>query len=658
MPLEIFVLRTHRRQVLNCRIEGTEVDMALDRVVLAPHLMVEVWKMFRRSVLFVQTSANDSAAFASPRSGMASTRISAPMRGVGSQLGRLSVRHDAQSVRSSVCTNFRLEHATSNIFQRVLCTRQTRSITTSTSSRASILPFTTSTSDHDSFKPVEEQTVLATIHRFPSLEPLRFEAYPANHLYLPTRKDLLHRAVVYEGDMTRSGTASTKTRYEVHGSRRKIRPQKGTGHARLGDKKSPMLRGGGVAFGPKPRDFATGLQKKVYDLAWRTALSYRFRKGELIIVDNAIEIESPSTQLLNDVFKHQEKLRGKGRSLFVTLEERPLLEDALDQLERGEQTLTWTEVDVKNILELSRIIIERDALHNLLTVHEEDLTHVSITPWHKSLIRSSPVSDLEEMIGWTEFRDLQLLDSKTAKEARPAAFESVASQRYAHAESLPEGPQRKELTIAAYEMLASAKDLDFEQLTGKPLKDYTQAMIKDGEGDQFGFPAWQRLEYQRSLALKNVDKFSAISDLENEKAEMAVAEIELQQLEMRRQASLLAAQSYEHAEVALQLQGQETDAEEILMLASAERTNVDDLSTEFLDKKIGLVESRSRVALAQQDESGQREALVELELLHAERAELAAQNDVPEVVEEPVEELVVEEPNVKDTKKEAVEAKK
>ena len=126
--------------------------------------------------------------------------------------------------------------------------------------------------------PVHEVTT--TVYSFPEFEPLRFAQYPENHLYLPLRKDILQRAIIFEADNARQGTASTKWRSEVHGSGKKIRPQKGQGMARLGDKKSPMLRGGGVAFGPKPRDFSTKLPRKIYDLAWRTALSYRYRRGE------------------------------------------------------------------------------------------------------------------------------------------------------------------------------------------------------------------------------------------------------------------------------------------------------------------------------------------------------------------------------------------
>ncbi|KAI9878057.1 MAG: 54S ribosomal protein, mitochondrial, partial [Watsoniomyces obsoletus] len=117
--------------------------------------------------------------------------------------------------------------------------------------------------------------ILTTIHSWPTLEPVRWAWCSSSYLDMPLRRDLLHRAVIYEGDAHRRGTASTKWRSEVHGSNRKIQPQKGTGRARAGDKKSPIRRGGGVAHGPKPRSFATGLQRKVYDQAWRTALSHR-----------------------------------------------------------------------------------------------------------------------------------------------------------------------------------------------------------------------------------------------------------------------------------------------------------------------------------------------------------------------------------------------
>jgi large subunit ribosomal protein L4 len=221
-------------------------------------------------------------------------------------------------------------------------------------------------------------TTQCTLHDFPSFEPTSFVTYPSTHLQMPLRKDILHRAVIYEGDMTRQGTASTKYRSEVHGSNRKIRPQKGTGAARLGDKKSPMLKGGGVAFGPKPRDFSTELPRKVYDQAWRTAISYRYRKGELILVDGELEIDVAEGSLeryMKDLLSWQNMGHGGGRTLFVTAERRHNLFDALEgeNMGRHARALEADYVDVKDMLELGRVVIERDALEMLLLEHETDL---------------------------------------------------------------------------------------------------------------------------------------------------------------------------------------------------------------------------------------------------------------------------------------------
>ena len=581
-----------------------------------------------------------------------------PMRGVTQQLSRLSIRQDALPPRCTVRHTSRASMRSANSRQKSLSSSFARAITTSTASRASVSSITTSADGYVPVKPLEEQTVLATIHQFPSLEPLRFETYPANHLHLPTRRDILHRAVIYEGDMTRLGTASTKTRHEIRGSARKIRPQKGSGRARLGDKKSPMLRGGGVAFGPQPRDFSTELQKKVYDLAWRTALSYRFRKGELIIVDNAMEIESPSTRLLADIFKHHEKLRGKGRSLLVTLEERPLLEQALVEMDRGEQTLTWEEVDVKNLLELSRVIIERDALHNILLTHQEDLTHKAITPWHKSLVRSSPPEELESILGWQEFRALSLTDPKEKDAARVDAYESVASTRYAYAESLATGPKRTELTVSAYNLLAEAKQLQFAQKTGLPFGDYTRLIDGlDASEAALSFPRIQALDYQINVKSDLAATAAETSRQKGEELMVEVRDLEVQKLEIQYEAALLAAQVHEHVAEAQSLTGGELAAEESLSQASAERTNVDLVELQLLEARLEVARQKSLVAGLKGDFAGQQKAQAEVrqctELVEAKRAEMeawdaqmadleAAEAGVPEEVEvsrgEPVEE--------------------
>ena len=209
------------------------------------------------------------------------------------------------------------------------------------------------------------------------MAPLRLENYPSNHLDLPLRKDILHRAVIFEGDQTRQGTASTKWRSEVHGSGRKIRPQKGTGRARLGDKKSPMLRGGGVAFGPKPRDFSTDLPRKMYDLAWRTALSYRYHKGELLIMEGGVEVEYPKISFVKQIFDRNRWGNADDRSLIITSQSADNLSEALLSAGNMGKVLNEDDVDVKDLLGMGRLIIEKSALDGFLKAHESDLRPIS-----------------------------------------------------------------------------------------------------------------------------------------------------------------------------------------------------------------------------------------------------------------------------------------
>ena len=96
---------------------------------------------------------------------------------------------------------------------------------------------------------------------------------------------LLHEAVVYQEAKHRAGTASTKTRGEVAGSGRKPWRQKGTGRARAGERRSPLWTGGGITFGPRPRDFSIKVPKKVRKAALRSALSAKRGEGKLVVVD-------------------------------------------------------------------------------------------------------------------------------------------------------------------------------------------------------------------------------------------------------------------------------------------------------------------------------------------------------------------------------------
>lgn len=260
---------------------------------------------------------------------------------------------------------------------------------------------------------IADRRVPVTVFAFPSLEPRSLEMWPAQHLHLPLRRDLLYRAVVFEGDNTRQGTASSKTRYDVNGSHRKMRPQKGSGNARLGSRQSPLIRGGGKTFGPQPRDFGTDLPRKMYDRAWRTALSYRYRRGELIVCEDGLELPLPDLflqasqagtldrtledgfvrryvrALLNGDATSRRDLSGPqgpvlgsigqawgraaGRTTFITTDQRPNLFTSLEAAGEHGRALVVDDVDVKDLLETGRIVIEREALRNIIRHHQSDL---------------------------------------------------------------------------------------------------------------------------------------------------------------------------------------------------------------------------------------------------------------------------------------------
>ncbi len=113
----------------------------------------------------------------------------------------------------------------------------------------------------------------------------------------PVRKDILARMVNYQLAKRRGGNADTKERSEIRGTTAKPFRQKGTGRARQGSRKTPNLRGGGVAFGPTPRDFAHKLQKKVRRFAMKSALSSKQADGKLVVLKDAV-LSSPKTKEL------------------------------------------------------------------------------------------------------------------------------------------------------------------------------------------------------------------------------------------------------------------------------------------------------------------------------------------------------------------------
>jgi large subunit ribosomal protein L4 len=127
---------------------------------------------------------------------------------------------------------------------------------------------------------------------------------------------LLHEVVTWQLACRRAGTASTKTRAEVHGGGRKLWRQKGTGRARVGSNRSPLWRGGGIVFGPKPRSYAYTLPKKVRRLALKMALSSKLANGQLVVLD-AYPHTTPKTKDFVEVLRAFDL----SKALFVTQED-------------------------------------------------------------------------------------------------------------------------------------------------------------------------------------------------------------------------------------------------------------------------------------------------------------------------------------------------
>ena len=130
----------------------------------------------------------------------------------------------------------------------------------------------------------------------------------------------VHDAVTAYRAAQRSGTACTKTAGEVQGSNKKPWKQKGTGRARAGSVRSPLWAGGGVVFGPKPRDFSKTISKKTKQLALRKALSERIKLGDVVIVDD-LKLSSPKTKDFSNII---DKLELQGTTLVVAAADKNL----------------------------------------------------------------------------------------------------------------------------------------------------------------------------------------------------------------------------------------------------------------------------------------------------------------------------------------------
>ncbi len=155
---------------------------------------------------------------------------------------------------------------------------------------------------------------------------------------------VMHDAIVLAQASLRQGTASTKTRSEVSGGGRKPYKQKGTGNARQGSTRSPQWPGGGIVFGPKPRDYDKKQNRKERRLALKSALSSKFQDKELVVVEN-LKLDSNKTKNFNEVLKN---LKVDGKALVVYSED----DENLFLASRNNNKVAVLGADEINVLDL------------------------------------------------------------------------------------------------------------------------------------------------------------------------------------------------------------------------------------------------------------------------------------------------------------------
>ena len=168
---------------------------------------------------------------------------------------------------------------------------------------------------------------------------------------------VMHEVLVAQLAGRRTGTHSTKTRGEVAGSTRKIYRQKGTGRARHGSKKAPIFRGGGITFGPRPRDFAQDTPKKVRRLAVRSALSAKAADGKVIVVES-LQLEAPKTSAVAELL---DRLPVAGKTLIVTPAPEALLVRSAANLPQV-KVIAAASLNVHDVLATDYVVLTKPAV--------------------------------------------------------------------------------------------------------------------------------------------------------------------------------------------------------------------------------------------------------------------------------------------------------
>jgi large subunit ribosomal protein L4 len=188
-----------------------------------------------------------------------------------------------------------------------------------------------------------------------NLDESIFGIEPNDHaIYLDTKQYMANN---------RQGTHKSKERAEIAGSTRKIKRQKGTGTARFGSIKNPLFRGGGRVFGPRPRYYGFKLNKKVKQLARKSALSYKAKSNEIIILED-FSFESPRTQEMVKVGANLNIINKKSLIVFPERNNNVYLSSRNLQ---GLEVVTSEELNTYAIMKASTLVLVESAVDVLQT---------------------------------------------------------------------------------------------------------------------------------------------------------------------------------------------------------------------------------------------------------------------------------------------------
>lgn len=204
----------------------------------------------------------------------------------------------------------------------------------------------------------------------PTAQIFDAEGKPSGEMELPDKvfgikphRAVMHEALVAQLAWRRAGTHATKTRGEVSGSTRKIYRQKGTGRARHGSIKAPIFVGGGITFGPTPRDHAHDTPKKVRRLALRSALSAKAAAGRIVVIE-APSLEAPRTKAVVELL---DRLHLDGTTLIVTAGADTSLARSAANL-AGVKVSSAQRLTVHDLLTAEYVILTRPAVDTVAEV--------------------------------------------------------------------------------------------------------------------------------------------------------------------------------------------------------------------------------------------------------------------------------------------------